>query len=218
MNIEHGSRLSIRRVLGRIVLVAGALALGGCATAYVDGSQPEVPKANFVKPTNPKATQLVFEFQTRGTPNARATDALKERVRTQVAESGLFSSISEAPVAGGALLTITVNNVPLTDNATAKGFMTGLTFGLAGSTVGDGYEGVLRYTSGPNAQLLSTQQARHALWTSLGTGSAPPGATKAASINEGVTIMLRQLISRLLSDLSQTPGFAKAGDGDLSLK
>lgn len=190
-----------------LMLAAAISCLGGCAAFYVDGHAPEVPVSQYKKPAQPAQAQLIWEFQTKGVANARATDFLKTRVQEQFAASGLFSSVSETPLPGGALLTATVNNVPLDDDAAAKGFVAGLTFGLAGQTVGDGYECTIRYTpAGPGASPL-VRSGKHVLYTSIGTGGPPPGAQKMASAEEAVTLMLRQLISRTLNELSQDPAF-----------
>jgi len=42
-------------------------------------------------------------------------------------------AVSGDPTSNGALLNVTINNIPLTDNAEAKGFMTGFTLGLVGT-------------------------------------------------------------------------------------
>ena len=112
-----------------------AVMLSGCASFYVDGSTQEVSASKFNKPAQAKPVQVLFEFQTKGVTNARATEQLKAQVIEQVKTSGLFSQVSDSPLSSGALLSVTLNNVPLTDDAFSKGFMTGLTFGLAGSTV-----------------------------------------------------------------------------------
>lgn len=190
-----------------LVLSALMALLGGCAAFYVDGHAPEVPSAQFKKPAQPAEVQLIWVFETKGVPNARATEHLKTRVQEQFGGSGLFSRVSDAPVPGGALITATVNNVPLSDDAAAKGFVAGLTFGLAGQTVGDGYECTIRYTPGrPGAGPL-VKSGKHVLYTSIGTGGPPAGALKTANAEEAVTLMLRQLISRTLNDLSLDPSF-----------
>jgi hypothetical protein len=188
-------------------LAAASVGLGGCASMYVDGNLPETLKTEFRKPAQPPAVQLAFEFQTKGTANARATDYLKPKVQAQVQDSGLFSSISDKPAAGAGLLVITLNNIPLTDNAAAKGFLTGLTFGLAGSTVADGYDATLRYTPAASGSAVIAQEAKHVIHTSLGTGSPPPGAIKTSGGEEAVTLMTRQVLSRLLGNLSKDPAF-----------
>ncbi len=192
----------------RSLLLAAVMSfLGGCAAFYVDGNAPEVPSAQYKKPASPAGVQLLWEFQTRGVANARATELLKARVSEQIVASGLFSSVSDLPDAGGALLSVTVNNVPLSDDAAGKGFIAGLTFGIAGQTVGDGYEGTLRYTPGRSGAPTLQRSGKHVIYTSLGSGSPPPGSLKMPSVAEAVTTMLRQLISRTLNDLSLEAAF-----------
>lgn len=190
-----------------LLLMAAMSIFSGCAAFYVDGNAPEVPAAQFKKPATPVGVQLVWEFQTKGVANTRATEALKARVREQIVASGLFNTVSDLPVASGALLLATVNNVPLTDDAASKGFVAGLTFGIAGQTVGDGYECTLRYTPGRTGAPPFERRGKHVIYTSLGSGSPPAGALKSASIEDAVTTMLRQLLSRTLNDLALDPTF-----------
>lgn len=195
------------RALRCLVLAMAMTSLGGCAAFYVDGNAPEVPAALFNKPSSPAEVQLIWEFQTKGVSNARATEFLKTRVQEQFAASGLFSKVSDAPVPGGALLTATVNNVPLNDDAAAKGFVAGLTFGLAGQTVGDGYECTVRYMPARSGAAPLVASGKHVLYTSIGTGGPPPGAQKMGGMEEAITTLIRQLISRTLNDLSKEPAF-----------
>jgi hypothetical protein len=195
------------RALRGLILVVALVCLGGCASFYVDGNAPEVPAAQYKKPVTPAEVQLIWAFQTKGVANAKATEYLKDRVVNQLASSGLFAKVSDAPVASGALLTVTVNNVPLTDDAASKGFVAGLTFGIAGQTVGDGYECTVRYTPGRGGATPLEQKSKHVIYTNIGSAGPPPGAQKVASVEEAVTTMLRQLISRTLNPLSQDPAF-----------
>ncbi|HEX6704019.1 MAG TPA: hypothetical protein VF169_04595 [Albitalea sp.] len=191
--------------LARLLCVAGAVALTGCASFYVDASTKEVSAAQFKKPAELKPVQLLFEFQTKGTQNSRATDFLKAQVAEQVKISGLFSQVSDGPVTGGALLSVTLNNVPLSDDAFAKGFVTGLTFGLAGSQVSDGYVCTVKYVNGSQTPLAKT--ARHAIHTSMGATGGQPTGTKADNMEAAVRTMTRQVVSTALNDLSQDPSF-----------
>jgi hypothetical protein len=190
-----------RRALAAIC-VAGMTALTGCASIYIDGNTREVPADQFKHPASPQPVQLVFEFQTKGQINARATDFLKAQVTEQVKSSGLFSDVQSAAVPGGALLSITLNNVPLTDDAFAKGFVTGLTFGLAGSQVSDGYVCTASYQNDARPVPV-VKTARHALHTVVGAGGTPPNATKAANPDSAVRQMTTQIVSTALNDLSQ---------------
>jgi hypothetical protein len=192
--------------LARVFTVAAAVALTGCASYYVDGNTKEVTAAQFRRPAAPKPVQMVFEFQTKGAPNTRATDLLKAQVAEIVQTSGLFSQVSDAPVQGGGLISVTLNNVPLSDDAFRKGFVTGLTFGLAGSTVSDGYVCTVKYLDS-SSQPAITKATRHAIHTSMGTGGAPAGAMKADSIDAAVRLMTRQVVSSALNELSSDAAF-----------
>lgn len=192
-----------------LLLVAAAL-LGGCASVYVDGGTREVPVAELRKPAQPVPVQMLFDFQTKGTSNAQATAFLKEQVVKQVRDSGLFAAVGEAPVNGGALLSVTLNNVPVTDDVFTKGFVTGFTFGLVGSSVTDGYLCTVRYTPpGGGEPLVKT--GRHALHTVIGASASPPAnASKAENMEVGVRTMTRQLVSSVLADLAREPRFGAA--------
>ena len=190
--------------------VAAALALaallGGCASVYVDGAVKEVPASALSKPAKAVPVQVFFEFQTKGVANAQATSLLKAKVLEQINQSGLFASLVEQPSAGSGQLSITLNNVPISDDAFSKGFVTGLTFGLAGSQVSDGYICSAKFTPGDGAPAV-TKSARHALHTTIGNAAAPGNATKAANVQGAVFTMTRQVLSQVLSDLSKDPSF-----------
>ncbi len=187
-------------------LLLSIAALTGCSSFYVDSTTSEIPSSHYrhVKPLHP--VQLLFEFKTKGVTNAVATNFLKQSVNEQVNSSGLFSMVSEEPVPGGALLGIILDNVSVDDDAFNKGFVTGLTFGLAGSQVTDGYICSATYSGGGDTQLI-VKRARHAIHTTIGASSAPGNAVKAANLEEAVKSMTRQVISNVLNDLSHDAAF-----------
>jgi hypothetical protein len=190
----------------RTVFVAGLLALTGCATQYLDGAVKDVAAAEFARPAEPKAVQVVFEFQTNGTPNARATELVKPMVMDSIKSTALFSDAQDQPVAGGAVLSLKINNVALMDDAFKKGFMTGLTFGIAGSTVTDGYLCTVSYLpAGDPAPIVKT--SKHAIHTAMGSSGTPPNGVKANSLDEAVRTMVRQITGVALKDLSRDSAF-----------
>lgn len=197
-----------RRLALGLAGVLAAVVMTGCVSVkpYVGAGVRDVPPSEYVKPNPPHAVQVVFDFQSKGVDNARVTTALKARVVDQVSASHLFDAVSEAPVPGGALLILTVNNVPLDDHTFAKGFGTGLTLGLAGSVAGDGYVATARYTPPAPAGVI-TKEVRHSILTTIGNHDAPPNAVPAASMDEAVSNMLHQAVSNLLNDVSHDPAF-----------
>ena len=194
------------RGLARVALLAGAALLAGCATQYVDGATREVPLSAFGKVAEPRPVQLLVEFQTKGVSNSRATAFTKEIVTQSVKSTGLFSAVQDVPAAGGGILSVTINNVPLTDDAVARGFLAGLTLGAAGQQVTDGYVCTVSYLAqGRSAPIVKT--AKHAIHTTVGASSAPPNSHKAANLEDAVRTMVREVMSVTLSDLSHDPAF-----------
>lgn len=190
------------------LLAVGLLSftLSGCASFYVDTATKEIPVEAFKKPATPKPVQVVFEFQTKGVANAAATQLLSSQVNDQIKGSGLFSELKETPAPGGALLSVVLNNIPLTDDAARKGFVTGLTFGLAGTQVTDGYVCTLKYLpASQTAPIIKT--ARHAIHTVVGAKEDPVNATKMESVELAIKTMTRQIVSTALDDLSRDLGF-----------
>ncbi|MBB3175843.1 hypothetical protein [Variovorax sp. Sphag1AA] len=194
--------------LRRVSLVAFAgvtIALTGCATHYVDGATREVAASEYHKPAAAQPVQVFFEFQTKGVANTAATSLLKAQVVQKVKDSGLFSTVEETPVKGGGLLSVKLNNVPIGDDAFSKGFVTGLTFGLAGSQVSDGYVCTVTYMVDGHTPI--TKSARHAIHTTIGAAPTPGAARKANSVNDAVTQMTSQVLSTALNDLSHDSAF-----------
>jgi hypothetical protein len=190
----------------RAAVLAAAFLLTGCATHYLDGAVKDTPASAYVRAGAPHPVQVVFEFQTKGAANSRATDLVKPMVMESVRAASLFSEVGDKPAAGAGLMSVQINNVALTDDAFSKGFMTGLTFGLAGSTVTDGYLCTVSYTA-PGASVAVIKTSKHALHTALGSAGAPPGGVKVNSIDEGVRGMVRQIMGVALSELSRDPQF-----------
>jgi hypothetical protein len=195
----------MNRTIANLALPAiAAVLLSGCVSvrSYVDPALPAAGKGSIAAVSNPQPIQVLYEFRTRGNPNARATEATKARVSAVAGESGLFSEVSQTPVASGRRLTVTLDNVPITDEGDAKlkGFGTGLTFGLVGTMVTDGYVCEAVYTV-PNKDPLKLE-FRHALHTTIGNASGPPGLA-AVSPQQGIDAIVDQLMWSILRELSK---------------
>jgi hypothetical protein len=208
--MKNNGTTFVRRFHSIALLVLCAAVLPGCATMYVDGHVKDVAPGEYRHPPSPRPVQLLFAFQTKGTANAKATDFLKKDVNDTVSATGVFSGVSADPVTGGALLSITINNVPVTstEDAMAKGFATGLTLGLAGNVVTDGYVCTVEYQPAPGAPRI-TKTANHAIHTTVGAKGAPPDSVKAKNGEEAVKTMARQIVQNALKALADDPAFAQ---------
>lgn len=198
--MELASRL---RAVGLMSLM---LLLSGCVNVYVDTMTQDLKPEQIRKVESPKPVQLLFEFQTKGATNSRATEHVKGDVLTHVKDSGLFSEVSAEPVRGGGILSLIIENVPLTQDAASRGFVTGLTFGLAGNVVTDGYVCTVVYANDANPGKI-TAVAKHAIHTAIGAQSAPVNAVESPSIDEAVKKMVRQIVTNALNNLAANPNF-----------
>lgn len=168
--------------LASILALALAFTPGAAlADAWVDNGLQPVRPADWVKVARPQPVQLLFEFQTNGATNVRGTALLRRQVAETVRASGLFSQVSEAPVAGGAILHVVIDD--LADEkaraaAERQGFTDHSTFGLVGAMVPEVYEARLDFIPGPGA-LAITRSARHKIWGQIGlrrpSPRTPPG-------------------------------------------
>jgi len=199
---------NVKRANTLIAAASLTLSLSACMTphSYIDAKLGDTDYATLKKSIAPQPVQLLVEFQTKGVPNARVTDNVRSQVYEQVAQSGLFSQVSYSPVPSGRKLSITINNVPLTDNAAAKGFGVGLTFGLVGTMVTDGYECTASYVE-PGHDVV-TKVVKHAIYTTIGNASGPDGL-KAMSIQQASITALRQLVGKSLEELDQSTDIAQ---------
>lgn len=203
----------LRALVASLCFGLAFVVLGGpsaMAASYVDPALKDVPAEARATVTSPQPVQILFQFQTDGAPNERATKLLKKQVIDTVVASGLFSDVSEAPVANGAVISVTLNNVvkDLKD-ATAQGFVTGLTFGLKGSLITDHYICTVEFVSGPDAAKIG-RSVNHAIHTTMGIKSPPEGMVKSKNILEAVMTMTRQSVSNALNQVAVDPGFAGA--------
>lgn len=181
--------------------------LSGCLSTafYVDTSTKEIPVSEFKMISQPKPVTVMFEFQTNGAHNDVATRLFKEQVVEQVRNSKLFivdsSSSTKMAVVG-----ITINNVVIDENAVSKGVATGLTFGLAGSTVSDGYICTVSYLpEGSQTPIIKT--AKHAIHATIGNASAPKNGIKQPDANAATSVMIRDVLSNTLYALSHDENF-----------
>jgi hypothetical protein len=210
-------RKALAPLVGALLVMSLACsATTATAAMYIGAGLTEVKAGDRAVIAHPQPVQLLFVFQTKGAPNAAATKFTKQMVTDTVKASGLFSEVSEAPVANGAILSVVINNVVEPQemrDAEAKGALTGATFFVAGSNVTDHYIGTVDYVSGPTAPKIS-KSARQILITQLGLiNSAPKDAIKVGGGKAAITALVTQIVGNPLNDVGKDPGFQVAEAG-----
>jgi hypothetical protein len=200
--------MSLGNFVRATVVAVAATMLGGCVSGvYVDTNIKDVPQAEKVVVTNPQPVQLFYEFQTKGARNGTATDQTRQMVLKAINDSGVFSKVGNDPVPSGAMLNITINNVIL-DADFAKAFATGFTFGLVGTTSGDGYICTIDYVPGPNAAKTEIV-TRDAIYASFGTAGQPANTQKVKDFMAAAELMTHKIVGNGLNNLAKTPSFPK---------
>lgn len=197
------------RLLAISCVVTGALSLSACVVPqhYVDPALGETPVTDLKKPQDPQPIQLLFEFRTKGVANARVTASAKPRVQEELSKSGLFSKVSAEPVPSGRKLAISIDNVePEGQRAGQKGFVTGLTLGLDGSTVSDDYVCTFTYLE-PGHDPVA-KEVHHRIYTTIGITN-PPKGLKPVSVTDAITTVFRQVIDKGLAEIDDASDLAQ---------
>lgn len=185
-----------------LLVVGMALSITGCvrSTSYVDPSYGKVGYENLTRRVTPYQWQITAEFQRNGTHFAKVDESLLGKVELVVRASGMATPSTDA---SAPKLKVIVNNIADLGEARAKGFGTGLTFGLAGSLVTDFYEMEVALTDGD--KVIRKTGYRHALYSTIGNASGPPGLTPTTPA-EGFSKIVEQLMLNALKDIEKESG------------
>lgn len=149
--------------------------LTGCLSTkmYVDPTLAKVAYSDLTPPAEKHPVQLLYEFQTKGSLNAAAIKETQPMATNALQKSNMFSQVVSAPGMSDYKLFITINNVADMKEAQSSGVKTGLTLGLAGSTVTDGYLCKAIYQAPGKEPVVKNYQ--HAIHTTIGNTEAPKG-------------------------------------------
>ena len=178
------------------------LLLSGCISprSFVDPNYPNVRYEELKRRDNPPKVVLNVQFQRKGEPLPRADTMLKDNTERVLRASGVLLPVANASGADGDVRVI-INNIG-DENAAAKGFGTGLTFGLVGTTVTDAYEMTITITVG--GRTFSRTSVKHAIHTAIGNTTIPAGL-EIVPINVAFERVLEQMLLRVLKEYQETP-------------
>jgi hypothetical protein len=187
------------------------LALSGCMSQhfFIDGSLKNVSVAQIERLDRPRPVQLLFAYRIRGLVDPLVSDLLEQDVQRIVSSSGLFTAVDAGPAPGGAIVNITIERFPDTDNEVSKGLASGLTIGVVGYTRSDPFVCTVNYVPAPGVQKLTTE-ANHAIHMPLGLiSSRPKDLVLADSWRGALRTVTRQSVTASLKQLSHSPDFRK---------
>lgn len=182
------------------IAITAILLLGlGCLSpkSYVDPVLPKVGAAS-INRTDPKVIILEAQFLRAGKRLPKADAEVREKVRTQLLASGAVKEVLASPDPSKLLLKIDMDNVGDTGSAVAKGIGTGLTFGLAGSMVTDGYVFTATIQRPNSPEIRKTY--KHAIHTTIGNHKGPDGL-EPMSLGLAFDKVVEGLVFNLVKDL-----------------
>ena len=211
--IVLGRALRIR--FRALVIFAGLFTLGAgpaiAAKWYVDAKLGDLKPEEAVTVANPKPAQLLFEFQTDGVLNAKATKYVRPLAIPAITARHAFSELTEEPTPGNAVLTIAMNNIT-EKGAAGKGFKTGLTFGLAALAVTDRYAVHFELLQGPGTTPISCD-VEHALHLTMGKKEDPAIGILVKNPTAGVQLIVDQTMAHGINCLAAKMAAAPAPAG-----
>jgi len=183
-----------------LFLIVTSLVITGCISSksFIDPSFPKVAYEDLKKKKEPLPLRLVVEFQRNGEPYHIADTMLRNIAERILQDSSVVTPVADASQGE---VKIVVNNIIDRVNVFAKGFGTGLTLGLTGTTVTDTYELSIFITA--NGKTISRTAIKHALHTAIGDTSVPPGVE---TVSPGVAFerVLEQMLLRALKEMQQS--------------
>lgn len=163
----------------------------------MDSALPRVALAS-LKRGNPKALVLEAQFLCQGVRKPKIDAQLQNQVRNHLLATGAVKDVAIQPDPDKPLLHVEVNNICDLGAAEAKGFGTGLTFGLVGSTVKDRY--VFTATLKRPNQKDIQKTYNHSIYTTIGNMKGPDGL-EPLSPKRAFDKILEDLVMNLVKDL-----------------
>ena len=197
---------ALRRAFLALLLVVGWSGLATAAAFYIDSTLGDLRSEAKVRPVEPRPVQLVFTFQVKGADSPRGQNALKAHIKTPVESSGLFTTVSDTPVEGGAILAVNIQNIADTAAAARRGARAGLTFGLAGGTVVDRYVGTFEYRGGDGTTPI-VRTLEHRLIPTVGRADPPADAIRFRRPLDAIMTNMRQLVTHGVNRVALDPAF-----------
>ena len=183
-----------------IILALPVIALTGCISpkTYID---PNFGKATYDDVQNVVKkydVQIAVEFQRNG----EKLDAVNQEVLNHVERTLRATNVvTPSKVETDYSIKVTVNNISDIGEAAAKGFGTGLTFGVVGTTVTDYYEVTIEYTDENGTNL--TKNYKHALHTTIGNEKAPFEGVIPTTPSDGFRTVVEQVLLNFVVEMQK---------------
>jgi hypothetical protein len=177
-----------------LAVLSIAAAASGCIStkSYVDPTFAHARYEDLKHPTVALALKVDVEFRRNGVHFPRGDAETRGTAERTLRGTGL---ITPTPSGSDGDIKVMVNNVGDVGAAVGKGVGTGLTLGLVGSTVRDGYEMTVTLTT--NGKAVEKTGYTHQLISTVGNASGPPGLTPTTPSAAYGTIVEQMLLNAI---------------------
>ncbi len=186
-------------VIAAIVVLTYLSGCGMIQHSYVAPTVTEIDPSLLQRPKSPHKIRFTFEFQRNGEYRQDVTANVSKSARAKLELTGIVKIVEENS-SHLPHLKIIMNNVAAIGKAFGKGFVAGLSFGLAGQTVTDGYEFTAAYQIADKSPFLKSY--KHAIYTTQGIKEGPP-SLEPMNIHQAFDKVLEELLILMLSDLQR---------------
>lgn len=187
-----------------IMAVAVSLALTGCISSksYVDPKYQDLSLSDLKAVESQHLAKVEIEFQRNGEHLDKVDEILRVQVEKVFLSSGVITPSTERE---DITIKVTCNNFSDLGEAFAKGFGTGLTFGLAGSTVIDFYEVKIELMRG-DEHIEKTYE--HALHSTIGNTDPPFANVEGGTAENGFNGIIEDVIFQFIKDMQEDERFS----------
>jgi hypothetical protein len=200
---QRGDKMSFYKSWRLLAVLAAVLIAGtGCSHSYVDPSYGKIGYGDLAQRQDKLKWRVSAEFQRNGIHRETVDATLATNVDRVLRGTAMVVPTSDP---ASPELKVVVNNFGDIGAAAGKGFVTGLTFGIAGNTVTDFYEMHVTLTDGD--KIIRKSGYKHELHTTVGNAKGPAGVSP-TSATEGFQKIMEQMLLNALKDI----------EGDLALQ
>ena len=178
------------------------LLLGGCVAvstkSFLDPSIQKISYEDIQRRSVPLKLKLFVEFQVNGKHYPAGDSELKDIAERVLRGTGVIVPVEKQ---SDGEIKVLVNNFIDPDKLFAQGFKAGLTFGIVGKTLLDGYEMTVSITA--NGKTANITAINHAIYSTIGNLS-PPIGTEVISTTVAVRRVIEQMLLRAIQKMQKT--------------
>ncbi len=186
----------------KLVLVLCLMLLPGCMNSYVDPGFAKISVDKLKQPSGGTVdVQVKAKYLLNGEHKPGADKYIIAPVERVLLQSGVFKPYRTDQ---SIVIDVVLDNKANLEDAAAKGFATGFTFGLVGSGVTDFYE--FKVVCQVNGQSV-TRSYKHALHTTIGAKEPPFPNAVSYQPQEGFEVIVGEVMNRYIKDMQDAGYF-----------